>query len=246
MAGNSEIETIGIFLGGMRCGSTAVNDYLKQHPEICVYQKKDPHFYSGDEQWSKGWDNYLAGWSDFDSKHHKITFESSTHYTKYPLYKNTAHRMASSPFAMKLIYGVRPPLERIESHFVHNAGKGYLDPEQREERLKLLEQAINVSNYELQISRFERYFTTDQILIIDTRALIDEHQAVLSEICRFLEVDDTFSFEPIKRRARRFKNNIDAITLTEEEKEIARDRLHEPIKRFEARYQMQLWDGDRV
>ncbi len=150
------INKLGIFLGGMRCGSTAINDYMRQHPDICLYEKKDPHFFSGDKVWNEGWDKYIEGWKHYDQKKHKMAFESSTHYTKHPLYPKTAERMATAPYQMKLIYGVRPPIERIESHFVHNAGKDYYDPTNEEEREILLKQAINVSNYELQISQFEK------------------------------------------------------------------------------------------
>lgn len=243
---DSPIKTIGIFLGGMRCGSTAINDYLKTHPEICMYSNKDPHFFSSDKKWGKGWQEYLNGWQSFDKNKHKVAFESSTHYTKLPMYPHTAERMATSPFNMKIIYGVRPPLERIESHFIHNAGKGYFDPTNPLARIKMLQQAINVSNYEQQILRYESYFSSNQLHIIDTRALIAEPKQTLKQICKFLKVDDSFQFESISRRPRVFKQDTARASLTVTERILASRALYEPIKSFEQRYGIKLWDGEEV
>jgi hypothetical protein len=242
----SPITTIGIFLGGMRCGSTAINDYLKTHPEICMYKNKDPHFFSGDKQWQAGWETYLKGWANFDPQTHKVAFESSTHYTKLPLYPHTAERMATSPFKMKLIYGVRPPLERIESHLIHNAGKGYFDPNDQLSRIKMLNQAISVSNYEQQILGYETYFSPSQLYIMDTRLLIEEPKQTLKQICKFLEIDDSFEFESIARRPRNFKKDTSSVSLTIAERILVSRALYEPIRSFEQRYGIKLWDGEEV
>jgi len=240
---STPIRCIGIFLGGMRCGSTAMHDYLQQHPEVCVYKKKDPHFFSGDKEWEQGWESYLSGWNSYDPEQHKVAFESSTHYAKAPMYPNTAERMASSPFDMRLVYGVRPPIERIESHFVHNAGKAYYNPDNQEERNRLLKQAINVSNYLMQIERFERFFSPHQLLVVETGDLIKQPGKTLSRVCEFLGVDANHSFDAIPRRPRKFKQDTSAIKLTDEEIHAASQALYEPTKAFEEKYGLQLWDG---
>jgi len=238
---STPIKRIGIFLGSMRCGSTALHDYLRQHPEVCLYKKKDPHFFSGDKEWEKGWESYLEGWSGYDPAQHKVAFESSTHYTKAPLYPRTAERMAASPFDMRLIYGVRPPIERIESHLVHNAGKAYLDLDDKEERSRFLTQAINVSNYLMQIKRFERFFSAHQLIVTETDALIKKPEKTLARICEFLGVDASHRFDPIPRRPRKFRQDISGVKLTEEEIRIASQALYEPTKIFEDKYGLQLW-----
>lgn len=239
----TQVQKIGIFLGGMRCGSTAMHDYLQQHPEICIYKKKDPHFFSGDKQWEKGWESYLSGWDRYNPHQHKIAFESSTHYTKAPMYENTAKRIATSPFDMRLVYGVRPPIERIESHFVHNAGKSYYDPENKSERRRLLKQAINVSNYLMQIERFERYFSPHQLIVIETGSLLNVPELTLDRVCRFLGVDSNYKFNVIPRRPRSFKRDISEVRLSHEEIELASRALYEPTKMFEKKYDLEIWDG---
>ena len=74
---STPMDRIGIFLGGMRCGSTATLDYMRQHPQVCIHRVKDPHFFSGDANWTKGWGHYLEGWAHYDPARHRIAFESS-------------------------------------------------------------------------------------------------------------------------------------------------------------------------
>lgn len=237
-------ERLGVFIGGMRCGSTAVNDYLKQHLEVCIHRRKDPHFFSGDENWQKGWSHYLEGWSHFDRNHHRVVFDSSTHYTKFPMYPETAKRLASAPWDVRLIYGIQSPIARIESHFIHNAGKGYLDSGASKQREGLLRQAIKVSNYDLQISQYERYFTPNQIMILRTKDLISDPDDVLASVCRHLGVDDSFEFERIPRRERKFRHDVSHARLTDQERAKASAALREPVRRFEQRYGVTIWDGE--
>lgn len=238
------IEKIAIFLGGMRCGSTATLDYMRQHPEACIHGTKDPHFFSGNDNWAKGWDWYLSGWTHYDPTRHRIAFESSTHYVKAPIYPKTAERMASSDFDMRLVYGVRGPIERVESHFVHNAGKGYLDPSDPEDRQKLLEFAVNVSNYEFQLARFEAHFPIEAIHIQVLSDLLAQPVDTMRATFAFLGIDDAVEVERIPRRPRRFKNDISHVALTEEERQFACSALREPTARFEKRFGIHLWDGD--
>lgn len=240
---DDQIQRVGIFLGGMRCGSTAILDYLKQHPEVCSHDKKDPHFFSSDENWLKGWDWYLKGWSHFDADRHKIAFESSTHYTKYPMYPKSANRMAQTCRDLRLIYGVRGPIARVESHLVHNSGKGYLDPRNPEQRARLLKQAIYVSNYELQMERYARYFPPEKILVIDLAELKSRPQECLKTVFDFLGVCVDWQIEPIPLRERRFRNETDDVRLTQEERTHVAEQLHDTTRRFETQYKVVIWDG---
>jgi hypothetical protein len=244
LGASTPIDRIGIFLGGMRCGSTATLDYMRQHPQACIHHIKDPHFFSGDANWTKGWDDYLKGWDHFDPARHRIAFESSTHYTKFPLYRDTAERMASSGFDMRLVYSVRGPLERMESHLVHNVGKGYLDPGDSNARSKLLKQAISVSNYDLQMQQYEAHFGRHQVHVIALDQLKREPQATLRRIFGFFGIDETFEVTVLPPRPRTFKTQVTDVSLTEEERAWASAQLLGPIRRFEERYGVRVWDGN--
>ncbi len=233
---NEENSRIGIFLGGMRCGSTAFRDYLKQHPQVCMHSQKDPHFFSSTKVWENGVDHYLEGWGDYDIDRHLIAVESSTHYTKLPLYPDTARRMAGLSCDFRLVYGVRDPIDRVISHMVHNAGKGYFNPDNSIEREKTLIQAVNVSKYYYQLEAFERYFPPNKILVMTTEDLISNPQKELVSICSFFDIDVSFAFEKFPRRPRKFKNKVDII-LTEAEEQFVREELADDVSKFVNKYQ---------
>lgn len=236
----NRIDRIGIFIGGMRCGSTAVLDYMRQHPEVLPHAKKDSHFFSSDANWGKGWDWYLDGWRDFDSDIHELAFESATHYTKYPLYPKTAQRMAETTRDLRLVYGVRSPVERVESHLIHNAGKGYLDPHDAKQRNDLLKQAVNVSNYDLQISQYERYFPPEKLYVLVLDQLKTNPISAMKGIFLFFGIDETAPLEVIEPRPRAFKKDIDCIGLTDAERSWAEKELTDATVRFEEKYSVDL------
>ncbi len=234
---NEKICRIGIFLGGMRCGSTAFRDYLMQHPQVCMHTTKDPHYFSSDKCWEQGIDHYLDGWNSYETGKHLIAVESSTHYTKSPLYPNTAARMVSLGLDLRLVYSVRDPIDRIESHMIHNAGKGYFDPDNIEDRQKTLVQAINVSKYSYQLSAYEKYFPPEKLLVITTEDLISQPDNVLSSICSFFDIDSAFEFEKFPRRPRRFKKVVD-VNLTDAEELFIRKELTDDVKMFVKHYDL--------
>ena len=239
---NTKIERLGIFLGGMRCGSTAFRDYLQQHPQVCMHQSKDPHYFSSDKVWNQGLDDYLAGWSDYDKSKHSIALESSTHYTKRPVYPKSAERMATMGMDVRLVYSVRDPIDRVESHMIHNAGKGYFDPDNKQQREETLLQAINVSNYEYQISPYERYFPPERIKVITTESLLSDPERILAQLSDYFSIDSSFSFEKFARRPRKFKNKID-IVLSRKEIKLIRKSLLADVEKFAKRYEIDtnLW-----
>ena len=144
---------------------------------------------------------------------------------------------------MRLVYGVRGPLERVESHLVHNVGKGYLHPDDSNERKKLLKQAINVSNYDLQMQRYEAHFGRDQLHILVLDELKRDPKSTMRGIFGFFGINETFEVTSIPARPRKFKNVVNHVALTEDERGWAAEQLLGPIRRFEERYGVRVWDG---
>ncbi len=108
-----------IIIGAMKSGTTTLFDTLARHPAIAPASNKEPGFFAFDEVWSQGFD-----WFDtlftFDPAQHRYRMEASTDYTKYPFVSGVWDRMTSrEDVAVKLIYIMRHPLKRIESHARH-------------------------------------------------------------------------------------------------------------------------------
>lgn len=226
-----------VMIGGMRCGTRALQRYVAQHPQVLSHETAhDPHFFSSDENWAKGVDHYLAGWESFDPARHRYRFESSTHYAKYPQIAQVPERMRESGLDFQFIYGVRDPLSRIESHMQHNAGKGYFDPAKPESRRKFLKSAISYSNYAMQLERFERVFPDKEIFVYAMEALQKDYLSVMTPLARFLELDPAHRFTQVKRIGTKFTASVDDARLTEAEKLEIVGQLEPAMSQFMARF----------
>ncbi|WP_439634187.1 sulfotransferase domain-containing protein [Glycocaulis sp.] len=222
-------------IGGMRCGTRAMLRYLSQHPQLCPHEKAhDPHFFSSDENWKKGLSWYLSGWAEFDPETHLYGLESSTHYTKYPLIKRVPERMRRSGLDFTFIYAMRDPIERIESHFVHNAGKGYVDPDNPKARARFLAQALAYSDYNMQLERFENAFPGKRLFIYALEDLQQRRAELLGRLSEFLQID-SFPFEEVPYVRTKLSENAQKIRLTEAEKEAAAHKLADGISALASR-----------
>lgn len=114
-----DTENYVIIIGAMKSGTTTLFSMLAEHPKIAPAQPKEPGFFAFDEVFSRGFDWY-HGLFEFDPARHRYRLEASTDYTKVPFVTGVVERMQTRPQARyKLIYIMRHPLRRLESHAQH-------------------------------------------------------------------------------------------------------------------------------
>jgi len=180
-----------LVIGGMKCGTTSLDHYLKAHPQISM-PEKEVDFFSRNFDFGLDWYESL-----FEKKNDRIKVfgETSVSYTKYPLHKGVPERISSSFPNVKLIYVVRDPIQRIISHYMHNV---YADAEDRSLENILKDEGheslyVYFSLYYLQIEKYLEYFSENQFMIICSEDLRENNKrkTILKEIFRFLDVDAT-------------------------------------------------------
>src|SRR5258706_1394558 len=111
-----------LLVGAMKCATTTWWQILRCHPQIFMPADKEPGFFSWDDKYSRGWNWYEALFSDAEGK--LAIGEASTFYTKQMLFPEASHRIARHLPDAKLIYVVRNPIVRIESHWRHLLSRG--------------------------------------------------------------------------------------------------------------------------
>jgi len=106
-------------LGAMKCGTTSLYEYLKQHPDIVPAVKKELHYY--DHKIYGEWDfgQYLEQFPD--KKRHQLSFEGTVYYLRHPHAPKWILR--DFPTA-KLVALLRNPVNRAYSHYQQKAVKG--------------------------------------------------------------------------------------------------------------------------
>jgi hypothetical protein len=180
-----------MIIGAMRCGTTSLYTYLTAHPEICPAIVKEPEFFSRRQKHGVIFQLYEDIWN-FKPRIHKIALEASTGYSKYPLEDNVPKRIRDYGLNPKLIYIVRNPFERIESHFnymkkFYNGGSDLRIPEH-----------IDISRYNQQLKNYLEVFPKENLMILDFEDLTSNPTNLLFNIYRFLNVSEDYlpdSFE---------------------------------------------------
>ncbi len=205
-----------IIIGGQKCGTTALFQYLKEHPNVKPAYCKELYFF--DNNFSKGinWykshfpliaENYFCR---LFHKINKITGEATPNYMFHP---HAAKRIFKICPNAKLIVLLRNPIDRTYSQYQHNVRFGHEELtfeealEKEEDRIaketkKLIENKISISInrqkysytsrglYADQLKVWFKYFNNEQILIIKSEDLFENPPETYSKILSFLELPE--------------------------------------------------------
>ncbi len=180
-----------LLIGGMKCGSTTLHDYLTGHPQLAEPQYKEPGFFSRDERFSLGLDWYRSVFAS--AKEGQLAFESSTCYTRHPHFGEVAARIHEHLPGIKLVYIMRHPVDRLYSHYRH----AMLERQKKNEGpVVSLEAAMSESSeyfdagcYLRQIEQFTAHYDRDRFFFLTLEELKADPDAMLGSLQEFLGVD---------------------------------------------------------
>jgi hypothetical protein len=177
-----------IVIGAMKCGTTSLYHYLRDHDQIFMSRIKELDFFAEAANWSRGMDWYRHQFKGAGNA--LARGEASTLYTKYPEHRGVPERIAAVLPDVRLIYVVRDPIERLRSHFQHRVMTGR---EKLPAEVALLEDPsyLNCSRYAMQLERYLEHFPREQILIVTSEGLRSDRKATIQQVYAFLGVDPT-------------------------------------------------------
>ncbi|QNL20583.1 sulfotransferase domain-containing protein [Hyphobacterium sp. CCMP332] len=173
-----------IIFGAQKCGTTSLAELLSTHSRISFSKIKEPAFFIR-ENWRDRLDEYDEL---FDKDDQKIRGEASTMYSFYPEFPDTPNNIFEYNPKIKLIYIIKDPVKRIESHFAHRQVRGR-EKTSIDEAIRQNRAYIEISKYHMQIERYLKYFSADQIKVVQFEKLIENFRAEILTLCHFLEID---------------------------------------------------------
>lgn len=171
-------------IGAAKSGTTSLHHHLARHPDILMSEPKEPgyfaeglDYYPTEEEW------YLGLFENGENLRYRG--ESSTHYTKLPVYQGVAERIAAFCDEPRFIYLMRDPIDRAISHYWHNTRQSaeFRPP------LKAVENNLEYKAYGEYWRQLEPYFdrfSEDQIFVTTFEQLIESPGEVTSEIFSWL------------------------------------------------------------
>ena len=192
---------VNFVIGGTQKGGTsALDSFLRQHPQICMPStRKELHFFDREKENQ----DYNAYHANFDPKpQHRVIGEASPIY----MYWETApSRIWNYNPKMKWILSLRNPVERAFSawNMETKRGKEKLsfaeaiekEAERCREALPLQHRVYSYADrgfYAHQVGRLFKIFGQENVLILLSEELRNEHQKTLRRVFEFLGVDSSF------------------------------------------------------
>ncbi len=196
-----EPGTVDFFIAGVqKGGSTALDQYLRAHPQIQMATAKEVHYFDDD---SIDWDrpDYARLQSLFDwSVPQVVRGEATPIYSYWP---GALQRLRRYNAAAKLIVGLRHPSFRAFSHWRMETVRGtetlsFDEAIERaaRERVRLapggvhrIYSYVERGLYAPQIAELLALFPRDQVYFFRTDTLWQDHVRIVGEIETFLSVE---------------------------------------------------------
>lgn len=191
-----------IVFGVPKAGTTALDRYLRQHPEICMASRKEVHFFNKDLHYSQGLFWYS---SFFPIRGSKCTSGEVT--PDYMYHPDVPKRILKDFPKTKLIAILRNPTDRAYSHYqyIKRTGRESLTFEEaidaepsriNEEKKKNVFDGDNIRKYSYldrgiyvdQLKHWMKFFPKEQFLIIKNEELDEDINGTMNKIFRFLNV----------------------------------------------------------
>ena len=174
-----------IIIGAAKSATTSLATALGCHPDIQISQSMEPKFFGR---------NYLRGWewyaNQFEADPRRpLRGEASTMYSSsYGSYVRTPELIRHHLGCIPLVYLVRHPLRRIESHWRHWRGRSKHCPpfDQLLRSPRLRQRVVEASLYHQQWQRYRRWFPQKSMLSITTEELSAQPQFTLQRILSFI------------------------------------------------------------
>jgi len=209
-------------VGSRKCGTTALYNYLKLHPDIFLPELKEPKYFGKDLPFKKTrWDNspkkYLQLFKNADNR--KMIGEASTSY----LYsKSAAYEIKKFSPDAKIIIMLRNPVDQI---YASHAGMYYLGIEnianfkkalasekkrellsKKNKNLRILLYRHNALYYQ-QVKRFIDLFEYKNVHFVKFDEFVKNTEKVYKSTLKFLQVDETYKIDLEKVNSNRVKNS---------------------------------------
>jgi len=175
-----------LVIGAMKSGTTSFAHYLGSHPQVFMTEDKEPEFFSRQDKLALGLDWYASLFDDAGEA--LARGEASTGYTRSLVFPGVPERIAAVLPDVRLLYLVRHPIERIRSHYLHQALRGL---ERRPLTTVLAEDGaryVSASRYSMQLDGYLEFFDPAHILVLTSDQLRTDPVRTMARAYEFVGV----------------------------------------------------------
>ena len=202
-----------LILGAAKSGTTALYEYLMQHPQVFMSTPKEPHYWALGEApltfTDPGDGQRIRRRAILDRPSYEALFARATPgqvcgeaSVSSLYYERTAARIAAEMPGARLIAMLRQPADRAYSGYHFMAMRGYerlpladalaAEPQRRADGWHHMWHYRHMGMYADQIARFQAHFPAEQLRVVVYDDFARDPQAVLRDVFEFIGVDPTF------------------------------------------------------
>ncbi|HXC17346.1 MAG TPA: sulfotransferase [Holophagaceae bacterium] len=180
-----------LIIGAAKAATTSLASLLDLHPEAAIVRPKEPHFFSLDIQYRHGWEAYLRLYEHCRGE--KAVGDASTSYSRIRYHRETIPRIQRHMPGAKIIYMVRHPIERMESAYAeHRTTPGGGSFASINDAVRRQPMILDSSRYWEVFDAYRNAFGESNIKVVWFEEYASRTMAVFQDVCRFLEIDETF------------------------------------------------------
>lgn len=237
-----------LIIGAQKAGTSSLDHYLRQHPEIGMARNKEVHFFNNEKVFSKSKINYNLLEKQFDYNRNIKIFGEITPI--YIYWEPSIKRIWNYNNNIKLITILRNPIDRAFSHWNmeycrKRESEDFFyciknENERIDKDLSFENQVYSYTKrgfYSEQIERIQKFFPPEQLLFIKYEDYVKNQEEILKKVFNFLEVDaDNYQFSFQKVRTANYSR-----TMTSGERSYLLNLFSDDINKVEC---LLGWDCD--
>jgi hypothetical protein len=186
-----------IIAGAQKSGSTYIWSMLRQHPDIFFPEEKEINFFNTSSR------------SDFDIVEYAQLFDGAGDFQikgeaspRYLFYSHVPKLMHELNSKLKLVFILRNPVLRAESHYLHNVRDGFeslsFEKAIEEEEFRIRKDEFSLRAYSYvgrglyakQIKEYFNYFAKEQVLLLKFEDFMKDKEKGFEKLHSFLGVSD--------------------------------------------------------
>lgn len=216
-------------VGAQKAGTTSLNDWLKQQPDILLPAIKETHFFDDDKRYALGLNWYQK---QFGNKNYsnKIIGEVCPDYMYFPKAPERIKNYLQTP---KFVFIFREPLSRAFSHYLMSVSRGHEKLAFNQALIEEDDRLVSENNgfamnhysyfsrgrYETQIKRFYQLFPDSEYLFVkfDDLVGLSNKFETYCKICDFLGIKSNPDMADLSKKQNQ---------AGESRSEIMRDLIH--------------------
>ena len=232
-----EVDHVSFVVAGVqKAGTTAIHDFLAQHPHIALLRDQALHFFDKEENFA-GQPDYQTLLGNFDpGRQWQAAGEVTADYLYYP---RALERIAAYNPKMKIIISLRNPTERAFSQWNMRRGKNqerleFLDALKRDQEIGISKGPrgnayVARSLYFPQLEKVFALFPRDQVYVLKYEILRADAFSIANKIFEFLGLEG-------RSRLKNRQRNVGSYSrkLTAEERKLGNDIFEEDVDKVEA------------